>query len=78
MFILLGFRPTLAQAINPVQQDIDLPGSPFAAAVSVDGQYVFASLSGGANGIAIIKQGPKTASLIRRHSGCVASIISVC
>jgi DNA-binding beta-propeller fold protein YncE len=56
---------TLAQTIYPTEQDIDLPGSPFAAAVSVDGQYAFASLSGNANGIAIIKQDQVSASLVR-------------
>jgi DNA-binding beta-propeller fold protein YncE len=62
---ILSFRPAFAQAINPVQQDIDLTGSPFAVAVSPDGRYVFASLSGDASGIAIIEQGPKTATLLR-------------
>src|SRR5271170_4920239 len=54
-----------AQTINPRQQDISLAGSPFAVTTTPDGQYVFASLSGAATGIAIIKQGTISASLIR-------------
>jgi DNA-binding beta-propeller fold protein YncE len=54
----------LSQTINPPQQQVALAGSPFAVTTSTDGQYVFASLSGTANGIAIIKQSPGSATLI--------------
>jgi len=45
----------LSQPINPPQQQVALPGSPFAVTTSTDGRWVLASLSGAANGIAIIK-----------------------
>jgi DNA-binding beta-propeller fold protein YncE len=54
-----------AQPLTPSLQSISLPGSPFAVAPAPDGQYVFASLSGATGGIAIIKQGPSSASLVR-------------
>ena len=54
-----------AQPINPTLQNLALPGSPFAVTPTPDGRYAFASLSGATNGIAIIKQGPSTASLVR-------------
>ena len=63
----LLISPTLASAqpINPTLQNLALPGSPFAVTPTPDGRYAFASLSGATNGIAIIKQGPSTASLVR-------------
>ena len=60
-----GVCPAFAQAINPPIQEIALPGSPFAVATTRDSDYVFASLSGAASGIAIVKQGNKSASLVR-------------
>jgi DNA-binding beta-propeller fold protein YncE len=65
--IAMSSGPSLAsaQAINPTLQDVSLPGSPFAVTPTPDGRYVFASLSGATNGIAIIKQGPTSASLVR-------------
>jgi DNA-binding beta-propeller fold protein YncE len=62
---LSGAPAALAQAISPTVQDVSLPGSPFAVTSTPDGRYVFASLSGSANGIAIIKQGRSSASLVR-------------
>jgi DNA-binding beta-propeller fold protein YncE len=53
-----------APAINPVRQDLSLPGSPFAVTTTPNGEYAFASLSGATNGIAIIKQGRTSASLV--------------
>jgi DNA-binding beta-propeller fold protein YncE len=55
----------LAQTINPPKQEITLTGSPFAVATTPDGRYVFASLSGAANGIAVIKQERNSATLVR-------------
>jgi DNA-binding beta-propeller fold protein YncE len=63
--LLSGPSLASAQAINPTLQDVSLPGSPFAVVSTPDGKYVFASLSGATNGIAIIKQGPSSASLVR-------------
>ena len=63
--VLSSSYPACAQAINPTEQEIALAGSPFAVAVTPNGQYVFASLSGATNGIAIIKQGHSSASLVR-------------
>jgi DNA-binding beta-propeller fold protein YncE len=54
-----------AQPITPTLQDLPLPGSPFAVTPTPDGQYVFASLSGATNGIAIIKQDRTSATLVR-------------
>ena len=60
-----------AQSISPSLQSVSLPGSPFAVTPTPNGQYVFASLStegsptGTTNGIAIIKQGRFSASLVR-------------
>ena len=63
--VLANAGPVLSQTINPPQQQVALAGSPFAVTTSPDGQYVFASLSGAANGIAIIKQNRGSASLVR-------------
>lgn len=63
--LLSGLLPASAQAIDPTQQDISLPGSPFAVTTTHNGEYAFASLSGAAGGIAIIKQGPTSATLVR-------------
>jgi DNA-binding beta-propeller fold protein YncE len=65
-----GILPASAQAVTPVQQDITLPGTPFAVTTIPDGQYLFASLSGPANGVAILRQGPASATLVRvLHTG---------
>jgi hypothetical protein len=63
--VLANVGPVLSQTISPPQQQVALTGSPFAVTTSSDGQYVFASLSGAANGIAIIKQNRGSASLLR-------------
>jgi DNA-binding beta-propeller fold protein YncE len=61
--------PALAQTINPVVQEVQLPGSAFAATTTPNGRYVFVSMvakqGGETNGIAIIRQRKKSASLIR-------------
>ena len=67
-FLLSGSsvaRLAPAQTITPLTQEISLPGSPFAVTTSTDGHYVFASLSGNANGIAIIRQERNSATLVR-------------
>src|SRR5215475_4102665 len=60
-----GLIGMIAQSIDPEVQRIPLPGSPFAVAVTPDGQYAFASLSGATNGIAVIKREGTSASLVR-------------
>lgn len=62
--LLTGVAPASGQTISPAQQDISLPGSPFAVTTTPDGEYAFASLSGATDGIAIIKQGRQSASLV--------------
>ena len=62
--VLGGAITLLAQSISPEVQEISLPGSPFAVAVTPRGQYVFASLSGAVSGIAVIEQGETSASLV--------------
>ena len=54
----------VAKSISPEVQEISLPGSPFAVAVAPHGRYVFASLSGATNGIAVIEQGRRFASFV--------------
>jgi DNA-binding beta-propeller fold protein YncE len=63
--ILSNIQPALAQTINPPKQEISLAGSPFAVTTTPDGRYVFASLSGAANGIAVIKREHTSATLVR-------------
>jgi DNA-binding beta-propeller fold protein YncE len=63
--LFAGAAAASAQPINPTLQNISLPGSPFAVTPTPDGEYAFASLSGATNGIAIIKQGRTSASLVR-------------
>jgi DNA-binding beta-propeller fold protein YncE len=66
MIVSANPYPSNAQAIaNPPIQEIALPGSPFAVAATRDGKYVFASLSGATSGIAILKQGTNSLSLVR-------------
>lgn len=62
--LLTGLASASGQTISPAQQDISLPGSPFAVTTTPDGEYAFASLSGATDGIAIIKQGQQSASLV--------------
>jgi DNA-binding beta-propeller fold protein YncE len=63
---LLAVAPMAsAQPINPILQQLSLPGSPFAVTPTPDGRYVFASLSGATSGIAVIKQDGSSASLVR-------------
>lgn len=47
---------------SPVQQQIPLPGYPFAAITTPNGRYVFVSMSGAYNGIAVIRQNATFAS----------------
>jgi hypothetical protein len=62
--ILSHIQPALAQTINPPKQGISLADSPFALTTTPDGRYVFASLSGCANGTAVIKQEHTSVTLL--------------
>jgi hypothetical protein len=63
--ILSNIQPALAQTVNPPKQEISLAGSSFSLTTTPDGRYVFTSLSGAANGIAMIKQDHTSATLVR-------------
>src|SRR5262245_13254080 len=54
-----------ADFIDPLKQEIHLPGSVFAVTTTRNGKYVFASTSGPQSGIAILKQKQSSASLVR-------------
>lgn len=59
-----------AQAINPVQQQIPLPGSPFAAITTLDGRYVFVSMTGATHGVAVLRQQKPSAAVVQMLSTC--------
>jgi DNA-binding beta-propeller fold protein YncE len=70
---ILGISdPSSAQAINPVQQQIPLPGSPFAAVTTADGRYVFVSMviTPTTGGVEVIRQ--------RKNFAIIKGIISTC
>ncbi|WP_298624395.1 hypothetical protein [uncultured Legionella sp.] len=48
---------------SPGQQQIPLPGNSFAAITSPDGRYVFVSMNGAYNGIAVIQHSAAFASV---------------
>jgi len=63
---ILGISdPSPAQTINPAQQQISLPGSPFAAVTTLDGRYVFVSMviTQTTGGVAVIRQRKNLATL---------------
>jgi len=63
---ILGISdPSPAQTINPAQQQIPLPGSPFAANTTPDGRYVFVSMvtTQTTSDVAVIRQGKNLATL---------------
>jgi len=64
--------PSSAQTIKPVQQQISLPGSPFAAVTTADGRYVFVSMviTPSTGGVEEIRQ--------RKNSAIIKGIISTC
>ena len=62
-----------AQAINPVQQQIPLPGPPFAAITTADGRYVFVSIGEPANAIAVIRQKKTFATVVQMIPTCGAA-----
>jgi DNA-binding beta-propeller fold protein YncE len=62
-----------AQTINPLQQQIPLPGPPFAAITTPDGRYVFVSIGEPANSIAVIRQTKTFATVVQMIPTCGAA-----
>lgn len=68
---ILGFsNRASAQTINPAQQQIPIPGSPFAAITTPDGRYVFVSFSGTTHGVLVLRQKKRFATVLRRVATC--------
>jgi DNA-binding beta-propeller fold protein YncE len=55
---------------SAVQQQIPLPGSPFAAITTLDGRYVFVSMGGATSGVAVIRQGKTFATVVHMIATC--------
>jgi hypothetical protein len=53
-----------------VQQQIPLPGSPFAAITTPDGRYVFVSMGGASSGVAVIRQRKTFATDVQMIATC--------
>ncbi len=68
--ILGASGPSSAQTINPVQQQIPLPGPPFAAITTLDGRYVFVSMAAPTNAIAVIRQKKTFATPVQMIATC--------
>jgi hypothetical protein len=68
--ILISLSLASAQAINPVLQQIPLPGSPFAAITTMGGRYVFVSMAQHTSGVAVLRQ--------KRTYAAVVQIIPTC
>ncbi len=64
--------PSPAQTINPAQQQIPLPGAPFAAITTLDGRYVFVSMviTPTTGGVAVIRQRKNLATFKRTITTC--------
>jgi DNA-binding beta-propeller fold protein YncE len=65
--------PSFARTINPAQQQIPLPGSPFAALTTADGRYVFVSFSSDdltTGGVAVLQQKKKLAAVVQMVPTC--------
>lgn len=67
LFLALGARIDADQSfiINPLKQEIHLPGTVFAVTTTRNGKYVFVSTSGQPSSIAILKQRQSFASPVR-------------
>jgi hypothetical protein len=68
--ILGASDPSSAQTIKPVQQQIPLPGPPFAAVTTLDGRYVFVSMAAPTNAIAVIRQKKTFATPVQMIATC--------
>jgi DNA-binding beta-propeller fold protein YncE len=68
---ILGFcGRSSAQSINPVQQQIPMPGAPFAAITTADGRYVFVSTTAPTSTVTVLRQ--------RRTYAAVVQMIPTC
>jgi DNA-binding beta-propeller fold protein YncE len=59
-----------AQAINPVQQQIPLPGHPFAAITTPNGRYVFVSTTVPTSGVTVLRQKKSFAAVVQMVPTC--------
>ena len=59
-----------AQAINPVQQQIPMPGHPFAAITTRNGRYVFVSTTAPTSGVTVLRQNKTFASVVQTIPTC--------
>lgn len=55
---------------SAARQHVSLPGSPFGVLTTRDGRYVFVSLSGPTNGVAVLQQGKPFAAVVRLVATC--------
>jgi DNA-binding beta-propeller fold protein YncE len=59
-----------AQTINPVQQQIPLPGSPFAAVTTANGRYVFVSTTQPTSAVTVLRQKKTYAAVVQTIPTC--------
>jgi DNA-binding beta-propeller fold protein YncE len=59
-----------AQAINPVLQQIPMPGHPFAAITTPNGRYVFVSTTVPTSGVTVLRQKKTFAAVVQTVSTC--------
>jgi DNA-binding beta-propeller fold protein YncE len=59
-----------AQAINPLQQQIPLPGHPFAAITTPNGRYVFVSMTVPTSAVAVLRQRKTYAAVVQTIPTC--------
>ena len=66
----IGSAFSSTQAVNPVQQQIPLPGSPFAVVTSRDGRYVFVSMTSPTSAVAVLRQRNNYAAVVQMIPTC--------
>jgi DNA-binding beta-propeller fold protein YncE len=59
-----------AQAINPVQQQIPMPGHPFAAITTPNGRYVFVTTALKSSGVVVLRQYKTYAAVVQTVPTC--------
>jgi len=62
--------PSSAQTINPAQQQIPLPGSPFAVITTPDGRSLFVSTTSPTSGVTVLRQRNKFATIVQTIPTC--------
>jgi DNA-binding beta-propeller fold protein YncE len=68
--ILANSAVASAQAINPVLQEIPMPGDVFAAITTPNGRYVFASTSAASSGVVVLRQRKTFAEVVQTVATC--------